>query len=78
MTMDGNEMGRKNSTRMFIVLCCVCGKKRGMDGAWLKHDGVPAPSDTVVHSHGICPECSGVLYEINAELGGGGSSRSEA
>lgn len=78
MTTDGNETARENIEKVIIVLCCVCDKRRGTDGAWRQHGDIPARSETVVHSHGICPDCTRVLYGNQPEFGGGKNSRHEA
>lgn len=70
-------MDRENSEKLFIVLCCICGKRRGTDGEWFQCGGIPHQSDTVVHSHGICPGCSSVFYGSLPAFGKGETSHSE-
>ena len=47
---------------LFLVMCSACNRKKDDNNNWVSSDTLPPDYPNVRISHGICPECIGILY----------------
>ena len=53
---------------LFLVLCSVCSRMKDKNNNWVSIDAVTLDDANVRISHGICPECTHILYPGLANL----------
>jgi hypothetical protein len=51
---------RLNALRRLVIICAWCKKIRASDGVWQLPTDLQAHDDSKL-SHGICPECAGLV-----------------